>query len=620
MNFQGQPVDEGLVARMCDSLAHRGPDGRGVMARGEMGLGHRRLAILDLSDKGAQPMSSADQSLWLTYNGEIYNFLDIRNELEALGHSFRSGTDTEVILAAYREWGRACINRFNGMFAFGLWDEPLKRLWLVRDRMGIKPLFYCLDKTGVRFGSEIKAVLEDGMQRKVSPLALSLFLGLNWMPAPHTMLADIKQLLPGQQLTVHADGRHELDRYWDLGCMQSAPRSDARWAEDFDSLMHEAVNMRLVSDVPFGAFLSGGLDSSSICWWMSRSISDLNTFSIGFKERSYDETSYAEQVVEHLGVRSFRREVDAFEVPSLLEAVVSHAEEPTADSSMLAVYLLSELARKHVTMVHSGDGADELLAGYETYQASLLARTYGRLPSMVRRGVAGLVNSIPASEAKVSLDFKLKRFVAGAGLSPERAHASWRMIHDQEGKSALCPELFRGGDDAVFSLYEEYFRACPASRPLDRLLWVDTRLYLPNDMLVKVDRMTMAHGLEARVPFLDHRVAEFCFSMPAEMKLRAGLRKKYLLKKVMAERLPRKILGRKKAGFNLPVGLWLRTSFHDYAREILGQGVREMGVLDARQVERLLSEHRRKVRDHSHQLWNLLVLVLWWKRFGRPTL
>jgi asparagine synthase (glutamine-hydrolysing) len=605
---------------MCDVIAHRGPDGAGVRLDGPIGLGHRRLAILDPSPRGAQPMCNEDGTVWVSYNGEIYNFADLREVLKQRGHLFRSQTDTEVIVHAYEEWGTDCLQRFNGIFAWGLWDGRARRLWLVRDRLGVKPCFYSHQKDLLAFGSEIKSLLTlPSVARRIDYQALAYYLAMNWVPAPHTLFAEIRQLLPGHYLLVEQDGTVNDVAYWRLEYREDRHQSEKQWVEQFDALMADAVRLQLVSDVPFGCFLSGGTDSSSIAWWMARSLSGpLKTFSIAFDEEGYDETPYALQVSQAIGSQHFQQTVTA-DAAAILPKLVWHGEEPTADSSMLAVYHLAQETRRHVTMVQSGDGADEILAGYETYQAYYLARLYRMLPGLLRRGIiAPLVRTLPASYGKVSWDFKLKRFVAGAEHPPEDAHACWRMIFDSDWRRSLLGPVWdrAGAQSDVIDLFRACFARTEARHPLNRMLYVDTTFYLPNDMLVKVDRMTMAHSLEARVPFLDHRVVEFAATVPPGLKLRRLRTKKYLLRAAMRGRLPDRIVGRKKAGFNIPKGIWMRGSLQPFVRDLLSpQAVRSTGLLDAKTVERLLEDHFGGRADYSHQIWCLMTLVLWHDRF-----
>ena len=620
LHFDGQSPSVDTLSSMMESLHHRGPDAGGMHVDGPVGLGHRRLAIIDLSPAGEQPMTNEDRSIWLTYNGEIYNFQEIRTELRQRGHVFRSETDTEVILHAYETWGLQCLERFNGMFAFALWDSTRRRLWLVRDRLGIKPLFYLHRQDRLLFASEIKAILCDpSVDRRVDLVALHHFLSLNYTPAPFSLFAGIRQLLPGHYLLVEADGQCREKPYWDVSYAYRRTNAEAELLDRFDTELSASVKSRMISDVPLGAFLSGGVDSSAIVYWMAQeSQRPVHTFSIGFQENTYNELPYAQDAAN--ACQAVHRErVVTPDAAELLPKVVWHAEEPTADSSMLPMYCLAEMAREKVTVALSGDGADEILAGYETYQAFYAARLYRMGPKFIRkRLIKPLVDRLPVSDAKVSLEFKLKRFLRGAELDPEAQHAYWRMIFDEAMKQELYTEEVRSAvcDVRTVDLYREVFARTDAEHPLNRMLYVDTRFYLPNDMLVKLDRMTMAHSLEARVPFLDHRLVEFAASIPPRFKLKQGRVKKYLLKAALHRRLPNISVWRKKQGFNVPKGSWFKGTLREFVFDHLSpQSIQRMGLFERETVTRLLNEHVGGKQDHSHRIWGLLCLSLWWEQF-----
>ena len=621
VNLNGAPAHTDDVIRMIRTLAHRGPDGEGVRICGPTGLGHRRLAIIDLSSAGRQPMSNEDGSVWVTFNGEIYNFIGIREELLALGHRFISRTDTEVIVHAYEEWGFDCLERFNGMFALALWDDKLQRLWLARDRLGVKPLFYARLPHRFLFGSEIKAILSDAeVGRALDYEALAYYLALNWMPAPHTLFANVRQLLPGHYLIIDANGRTQDIEYRDLKFTEGpSRRAEQDYVDEFDALLEDSIRLRLVSDVPFGSFLSGGLDSSAVSYYMSRLMSSpVKTFSIGFQERSFSELGYAEQVARTIASDHHERIVDA-NAAEILPKIVWHGEEPTADSSMVNVYYLAQMAREQVTMVLSGDGADECLAGYPTYQAYYLHRLYRFIPAALRNGiVAPLVNALPVSDNKVSFDFKLRRFVRASKFNSTDAHATWRMVFDADARAQLLSPVQDQsgvGADAI-DLYRSWFAKTNAKSALNRMLYVDTRLYLPNDMLVKVDRMAMAHGLEAREPFLDYRLVEFLATVPPNLKLKQFRHKKYLLKRAMVGRLPDSVIWRKKEGFNLPKGQWMKSRLKEFVTDHLAPArIREIGLFDPAIVDQLLRDHFQGKVDNSFHIWCLLTLVLWWGQF-----
>jgi asparagine synthase (glutamine-hydrolysing) len=624
LHFDGQSASLEVLSAMTESLRHRGPDAGGVHMAGPLGLGHRRLAIIDLSAGGGQPMSTEDHLIWITYNGEIYNFVEVRRELQGRGHVFRSESDTEVILHAYETWGVDCLTRFNGMFAFALWDSRIKRLWLVRDRLGIKPLFYLHRDDRILFASEIKGILCDPtVKREIDLDGLDHYLSLNYTPAPYTLFCGIRQLPPAHYLLVDSDGHAKLESYWDISYRQKRGGEETDLIREFEQRFSEAVKMQMVSDVPLGAFLSGGVDSSSIVYWMSRHTDQpVKTFSIGFHEKSFNELGYARKVAE-LCKTDHQEHTVTPDAVSVLPKMVWHAEEPTADSSMLPVYYLSKMTRESVSVALSGDGADETLAGYETYSAYYLAMLYRLIPGFIRRNVLRpVVERLPASHTKMSWDFKLKLFVRGADLDYEAGHASWRTIFDDEVKREMYTPGLLGsfGHVKTVDLYRTLFAQTDAVHPVDRMLFVDTRFYLPNDMLTKVDRMSMAHSLEVRVPFLDHHLVEFVASLPPNLKLRNFFYGKYALKKTLHRALPQVSVARKKQGFNIPKAAWFTGELKDFVLDHLSpRQIHRMGLFKPQKVSRLISDHLAGTKDNSHQIWGLLYLSLWWQQFISET-
>ena len=621
LQFDGSNVSKPILQAMTRVLSHRGPDGEGFYISGPVGLGHRRLAIIDLSPAGIQPICNEDQTIWIIYNGEIYNFKDIRQELQQRGHCFHSNTDTEVIVHAYEEWGYECLSHFNGMFAFALWDAKRKKLWLARDRLGVKPLFYCHEPNFFLFGSEIKALLEyPQVNRQVDYQALAYFLGLNYTPAPCTLFKSIRQLMPGNYAVVDENNKMTITEYWDVKYQENLPhRSENELIEQFNSLLEDSVRIRLVSDVPFGAFLSGGVDSSSVAYWMAHNLNEpLKTFTIGFDEESFDELPFAREVATSINSDHHEKIVQA-DAAAILPKLVWHAEEPTADSSMVAVYYLSQMTRQFVTMVQSGDGADEILAGYETYQANNLRKLYRAIPALLRTKVfQPLIKALPVSDAKVSMDAKLRRFTQGTEISNEAAHGAWRMVFNAEDREQLLAPIWKHKEahSDFLEFYREYFAKTNAKKALNRMLYVDTRFYLPNDMLVKVDRMSMAHGLESREPYLDYRLVEFAASLPPNFKLRHFHQKKYLLKASMRGKLPAEVIWRKKAGFNVPNARWIKGELKPFVMDHLSDRViRQMGILEPTAVQKLLDDHFSGKSENSHQIWCLLTLSLWWQQF-----
>jgi asparagine synthase (glutamine-hydrolysing) len=608
-----RPVTREEVARMCAVLRHRGPDDEGVHVDGGLGIGMRRLSIIDLAT-GRQPIGNEDGTVWTVFNGEIYNFRELRRELRGRGHVFTTATDTEVIVHLYEEHGPGFVERLRGMFALAVWDAPRRRLVLARDRLGIKPLYYAETAEGLLFGSELKAVLAGGLGRDVDRQALHDYLSLGYVPGPRTIFAAARKLPPAH-LLVCERGQVTVRRYWALA-YRPAPRwSDDEAAERLRALLRETVRGHLMSDVPLGVFLSGGVDSSTLVALM-REVGGgpIRTFSIGFDEASYDELGVAREVARRFGTEHHELVVRPDAV-DLVPALVRAFDEPFADSSAVPVYCVSRLARDHVKVVLSGEGGDEVFAGYDTYTAGRLAETYRRLPAALsRRLLPALVRRLPVSHRRVSLDYKAKRFVAGALRPPADAHYAWKEIFSEDAKAAL----YAGGAGAFappVRLYRDAFAACGAAEALTRLQHVDQAIYLPDDILVKADRMTMANSLEGRVPFVDHHVVEFAASLPARLRLR-GLAKKYVLKRAMAGALPERVLRGPKRGFNVPIPVWLAGELRDLVHDVLNdKRVREAGFFDPAAVRALIDEHERRRHDRSRNLWALLVFTLWCEEY-----
>lgn len=620
-HLNGASADPLVLQRMTRILAHRGPDGEDIYTDGAVGLGQRRLSIVDLSNLGKQPMSNEDESVWITYNGEIYNHHALRADTIAKGHVYRSQTDTEAIVHGYEEYGIEVIDWLNGMFAFAIWDDRAKRLVLVRDRLGIKPLFYAVFDDTLLFGSEIKAILEHpAAKRELNTEALDFYLSLNYIPAPMTLFKGIYQLEPSQYLIAQQGSTDlKIATYWDVDYSQHSELNESQAQEKFNALLEAAVERRLMADVPLGAFLSGGIDSSAVVACMTQFATDpVKTFSIGFGESSFNEAPYARQVADHLGTQHFEQTVTPH-LASILPKVVWHGEDPLADSSMIPVYYLSQMTRQHVTVALAGDGADEILAGYPTYLASRLAQKLQFLPHQpIQQGFNRVLGLWPASEEKLSSREKLARFINGVGLDWRDAHAVWRQIHTPEQKRAVLVPGILNRHNTVFETYRRYYQQSRTDDMLHQLLYVDTRLYLPNDMLVKVDRMSMAHGLEARVPFLDYTLVQFVASLPSHFKLR-GNTGKYILRQMMQPRLPAITLSRKKEGFNIPVSKWLRNDLAPMLKDYITPArLGDVGIFQAGAVTKMVDDHLQRRADYGHQLWGLLTLMLWWEQFMMP--
>jgi asparagine synthase (glutamine-hydrolysing) len=614
VNFRSErPPDPTVIGAMCDLIAHRGPDGYGVAVRGYAGLGHRRLAVIDLTDAAAQPMASVDGRLWITFNGEIYNFLELRDRLQSRGHRFRTESDTEVILAAYREYGADCAGHLSGMFAFAIWDEDQRRLFAARDRAGKKPFYYREDAEGLAFASEPKAFLaEPSFERRPDATALSHYLTYQYVPTPMSAFAGVRRLPPAHYLLLE-NGRLSIHRYWRLS-YQTKPWAEGEAIEHLRALLRDAVRARLISDVPVGAFLSGGVDSGSVVALMAElGTGRVKTFSIGFEEKRFDELEYARLVATRYDTdhHEFVVRPDAV---SILPKLVWHYNEPFADSSAIPTFILSELTRRHVTVALNGDAGDENFAGYDRYRAAVLAARIDRLPGSAKRVARHLSSFVPAGRSRSAIG-RARRFLESVADDPRRRYVRWMSHFEASLKKELCRPEFTSLDVDSGAILVESFRKSDASDLVNATLDVDVNNYLPDDLLVKVDIATMAYGLEGRSPLLDHRIMEFAASLPASLKLR-GATQKYILKEAVGPLLPRDILERPKMGFGVPLEGWFRADLKPLAYDVLlSRQLRERGYFNEPVIRRLLDEHTRGERSWHYQLWNLLVLELWHRTF-----
>ena len=613
----GKPIDEQLLSRMCNAIRHRGPDEDGFYLNGSAGLAMRRLAIIDLKS-GQQPIHNGDRSSWIVFNGEIYNYLELREKLEKLGHTFYTNSDTEAIVHAYDQFGTDCPKHLRGMFAFAIWNERTQELFLARDRVGKKPLLYAHVNGQLIFGSEFSALLlHPDVSRDIQPEALDYYLSFMCIPAPLTAYKSIRKLEPGHWLRWR---KGEIDgaRYWQPDFTKKLDISEEEAGERTVEILRDAVRVRLMSEVPLGAFLSGGIDSSAVVALMSQESSDpVKTFSIGFEEQDFSELHHARRIAKHVGAEhhEFIVRPDAVEV---LPMLVEHYGEPYADSSAVPTYYVARETRKHVTVALNGDGGDESFAGYERYIAMGLTEKYRRVPSFLRESVIKeTVNLIPSSATKRSRVKSAKRLLEAVSLPRVDRYTHWVSVFNEQTKQPLYSDVFRQqtkGADAT-GLLGEWFKRANGIGILDAMLLTDQMTYLPNDLLVKVDIATMAVSLEARSPFLDHHVIEFAASLPQNLKLRR-LTSKYLLKKVLRKLLPSENLNRRKMGFGVPIGHWFRGKMQPFLREVvLSEKALRRGLFKPEAVRQLIELHVRGERDYSHQLWTLLMLELWFNRF-----
>jgi asparagine synthase (glutamine-hydrolysing) len=615
--FNDAPVDMELLRRMTAVLRHRGPDDEGFFVDNGLGLGFRRLSIIDLTG-GRQPMSNEDQTVTVVFNGEIYNFKELRSHLKKLGHTFRTSSDTEVIVHGFEAWGDDVVHHLNGMFAFAIWDRRRRKLLLARDRLGIKPLFYTRKADTLAFASEIKSLLLlPGFDATVSHGAVFEYFSHHFIPGAGTIYQSIHKLTPGELLTV-SDGEIKTRTYWRPAVTTVPPRTMADWGQELRQRLREAVRLQLVADVPLGVFLSGGLDSSAVTAAMAGlGAKEIRTFNVGFEVPKYDETCFAQLVSRHLGTahETFRISAEATE---LLPKLLWHLDEPLADATIIPTYLLSEATRRRVTVALSGEGGDELFGGYTHYQGLQLNRWLSVLPLWCRRGLTAATRHLPTggSPRLGYLEHRLER-IASTSLFPlfQGYTRKVAFFTPEEQQRLFSPDFQR---QVARLPYLRHFWAIPQAYPeLDPIAQAnlaDLSVYLPDSLLVKVDRMSMACSLEVRVPLLDHTLVEFALTIPFDLKVK-GMHTKYLLRQALAPWLPRSILNRPKRGFNPPVEFWLQRHLLDYAREHhLMDTLAATGYFNLAAVREMAGAHMGGRRDFGRQLWALLVFAVWWRR------
>jgi len=601
-----------LIGRMCQAIIHRGPDDDGVMIKNGAVLGMRRLSIIDLAG-GHQPISGEDGSVTIVFNGEIYNFRELYPLLKSHGHTFQTHSDTEAIVHAYEEFGSSCVDHLRGMFAFAIWDDRNRKLFLARDRAGKKPLYYTVTDQGTFvFGSELKSLLvHPEVKRNINPEAVDAYLTLGYVPDPQCIFQDIYKLPPGHHLTF-SENRVAVEKYWDFNFDPDPSMTREEYIEGLRELLDDAVRVRLVSDVPLGAFLSGGIDSSSIVGFMARHMGQpVKTFSIGFHEDSYNELKYA-----RLTAKKFATDHHEFfvtpDICSVVDELVRHYDEPFADPSSIPTYMVSKLAREHVKVVLSGDGGDELFAGYTRYVIDRKRRGFSLLPSVIREGI------MQPLSAKLPHGTLGRNYLHNVALDPVHRYLDSVSVFSGLNRQLLYSDDFKkqlgagGGAIADFRAYAAHVKT---GDPLDQLLYIDSKTYLPGDILTKVDRMSMAVSLEARTPLLDHKLIEFVMRIPASMKM-SGLETKHIFKKAVEDVVPHEILNRPKQGFGMPIDEWINQQLKDRIRDTLhGFRARQRDYVNPDYVNILLEEHERGRRNHSYALWALFMLELWHRTY-----
>jgi asparagine synthase (glutamine-hydrolysing) len=611
-----QAAHPGRIQDAVGTLIHRGPNQQGVFESRTISLGAARLKIIDLNG-GDQPIIDTPSGTVIAFNGEIYNHLELRAELESRGRRFYSHSDTETVLQAFLEWDTDCFSRMRGMFAVALWTESSGRLVLARDRVGIKPLYFARFGEDLYFGSELKAIfVHPEIERSLSLNGLDCYLSLNYVPAPWTLVEGIEKLRPGHWLEWRA-GSIRNECYWQLPFRGERPEQDPRAAqEELDQLLKQSVAEHLLSDVPLGIWLSGGVDSSTMLHYATAaSTRPLQTFSISFHGRSFDESPYIREVAQQYGSQHHELDMsDLEDLPATIEEFAYYSDEPSADAGAVPLWLLSKLTKRHATVVLSGEGADELFGGYLTYRASLLARTIRSWPSPALGFMQALVRRWPVSDEKISFEYKVKRFLEGVRMTPERAHVYWNgTFSDAEKRQLLRWPL----PDALNTTLHHL---AAAGDNLAAYLWFDQKYFLPDDILTKVDRISMAHSIEVRPPFLDHRIVEFAAGLSAQQKIH-GSRQKVILKDLMRDKLPPSVLSRKKVGFDIPAHQWFRGPLRPLLLETLaGAAAEHSGFFRFDRIMALEQAHQERRANLGYHLWGLLTLLLWMKKWRIQTI
>jgi len=613
-------VDLNILKKMTSTLQHRGPDDEGYYTGQGIALGHRRLSIIDL-DTGKQPIHNEDKTVYVVFNGEIYNFPEIKKELEEKGHRFYTKTDTEVLVHLYEEREERCVESLAGMFSFAIWDGKKRKLLLARDRIGIKPLYYAYGGRGLAFASEPKALLKlPWIAGELDPQALNHYLSYDFIPAPFCIYADMKKVPPGHQV-VYQNGGLRCESYWDLDL---SDRFDVNLDENeiCELIWREfcgVVKTHLISDVPLGVLLSGGIDSTSVLAALRyEGVDDVKTFSIGFDDPSFDESRYFRKAASFFETEHHEEVLAPQKLIEIIPEVASILDEPLADASIMPTYLLSQFTKGYVKVALGGDGGDELFAGYPTYQALLLSRYYEKLPRIMKSFVEAAVKKLPVAFKNMSFDFRAKKFIHGIPYPPVERYYIWMGTFPPEEKGELLTARIKSRLETLDSFYvlHDYLRDESFSSELGKLLYLDTKLYLQDGVLVKVDRASMAHGLEVRVPFLDHRFVELVTGIPERLKLK-GFTTKYLWKRAIKDRIPDEIARRRKKGFGIPIGKWFLGELKELMLEMLSDGrLKKQGIFKPAVVHKLVSDHLAHRVDNRKKLWNLLIFQLWWDSFG----
>jgi asparagine synthase (glutamine-hydrolysing) len=622
INYRNEmPVDRSLLERMTHSMQHRGPDASGLYLNGHVGFGHRRLSIIDI-ETGGQPMANEDKTIWIVFNGEIYNSPQLRTQMQQAGHKFSTASDTEVIIHAYEHFGQRCVDFLNGMFAFAIWDIKQKMLFVARDRVGIKPLFYAEINGAFLFGSELKTILANpNVPRRLDAVSLNQYLSFEYVPSPRSIIEGVRKLPPGYTLTLEK-GSIRLQQYWDLRIDRSENgrdrRTEAVCALELGEILKESIRKELISDVSLGVLLSGGIDSSAVAAMMVAHCHDgIKSFSVANEDPSFDESGYARLVARHLGTEHHVMTLTSRVMLDFLPGMGEYMDEPLGDSSFVPTFLLAEFARRKVKVVLGGDGGDELFAGYPTLQAHKFFNYYQRLVPRALRNhlVPRIVNALPVSFDYLSLDFRLRRFVTGQGAPPAIRHHLWMGSFNGEQRALLLGAQAEGHMDDADEPVMHHLMASRARDPINQILYCDMKLFLEGDILSKIDRASMANSLEVRVPLLNPDMLAYVSGLPLRMKLGTFTTKR-ILRKAVEHLLPPRIIKRGKKGFNMPVAKWLTGPLRPLAEDMFSEErLKRRGLFNPAYVRQLMDEHLARRRDNRKLLWTLLAFELWSDRW-----
>jgi asparagine synthase (glutamine-hydrolysing) len=597
-------AEKKLIKLMNSALFHRGPDDEGIFLDKSIGLGHRRLSIIDLSKKGHQPMTNEDSTIWIVFNGEIYNFLALKEELEKKGHKFKSDTDTEVIIHSYEEYGENCVKKFNGIFAFAIWDSKKKRLFLARDHLGVKPLYYSFQKGFFAFSSEIKALLQMDFKFTLNKQSVDNYLSLQYVPGPETIFLEINKLLPGNLLICEKNKIH-IRKFWNLEVSSQKKMPENYFTSQIRTLLEKSVKGQLISDVPLGVFLSGGLDSSIITGLATKFEGQVKTFCVGFDaDEKYNELKYARLVSDHFNTEHHELTVTSEDVIKSLPKIINHFDEPMADFAAIPTYLISRFSKRKITVALTGEGADELFAGYPKYSLSKIPKKIDLIPKILHPRV--LIKAI----AEASNSRKIKKMAKIISLPETERYLEWDCVFNEEEKKELYVEDNGNHTQNLVRNYDKYFSEVKSKDHLSRFFYVDIKTWLPDDLLTKVDRMSMLASLEARVPYLDYNFVEFSANIPSDLKIK-GTNTKYIFKKAFKDIIPKEIIRRQKHGFNLPISPWFKKEIKSLLPLLTEKRTIERGHFDKDHVKKLINQHLDGSKDNSSKIWTLLNFELW---------